>query len=275
MSNKNFLYATFCVQLLTPIVSAQDDVWSGLARTQFDSAAATLRIPCAVLEDENGNSIPGFAPAYALNLLLVSTEINNEMFRLVDPIQAFEEIPDSCLDTLTVPTGGSTATYTTTSAEIDTRAAAFIDEFYSLELQADLSGVGADPVDFSVVVAERRDYSRPFYNTDTIEGYPPSSPFNLEFIWDDDAIDAALASVNENLVVFESGRIDIECFFSDPDEVLEELEVVGTNVRYRLKSSLSSADNSKSFSVNCTVFNPAINRLDDTITWFVWYLRFP
>lgn len=58
-------------------LNAQENVWGGLARSQFDSAALTLRIPCVVLEDEIGNSLPGFSPAFALNLQLVSDDEDN------------------------------------------------------------------------------------------------------------------------------------------------------------------------------------------------------
>jgi hypothetical protein len=72
--------------------------------------AATLPIPCAVLEDGTGMAIPGFAPAFALNLKLIGNEL-----RLVQPIRQFEKVPESCLDTLIVD--GKIAIYSTKSAE--------------------------------------------------------------------------------------------------------------------------------------------------------------
>ncbi|MBS25208.1 MAG: hypothetical protein CMQ28_06165 [Gammaproteobacteria bacterium] len=74
---------------IASVVSAQSDVWSGLARSQFDSDALTLRIPCAVVKDQNGNALSGLAPAYALNFLLSNTEPGNERFQLVEPIAEF------------------------------------------------------------------------------------------------------------------------------------------------------------------------------------------
>lgn len=272
MNNKNYLNFTFCLPFLASVASAQDDVWSDLARTRFDSAAMTLRVPCAVVVDEKGSSVPGLAPAYAFNLFLLSAEPGTEVFRLVDPIQAFEEIPDSCLDTLRIPTAGSTVIYTSSSTEVDADAAVFADKFYTLELQADLSAGG--PVDFSVLSATSRNYTRPFYATDTTEAFPPLQPFNLAFIYDDTFIDFGLNSLNENLLVFEPGRLDFQCFYSDPDNLLEFVDVIGTNTRYRLSSSLSSADNGKTFTVDCSIFNRELNRLEDTIPVFRWFISF-
>ncbi len=272
MPNKKFVYVPFCMLLLTPIASAQLDVWSGLARAQFDSPASTLRIPCAVLEDENRNSVPGFAPAYALNLLLLSAEPDSERFRLVDPIKTFEQIPESCLDTVTVPSSGSIATYTTSSAEIDVDAAANADTFYTLELQADLSAPGT--LEFSVLSADSRSYRRPFYDAEIPQGFPPNQPFNLDFIYDDAFIEGSLYEMNQNLLVFEPSRIVIDCFYFDPDGLLEVMEVIGTNVRYRLKASVNVIDNGKRFSVHCTVFNRDLNRLDLTVPVLDWVIFF-
>ena len=272
MPDKKLVYITLCVLLPTPMANAQPDVWSGLARTQFDSAASTLRIPCAVLEDENRNSIPGFAPAYALNLLLLSAEPDNEVFRLVNPIQTFEEIPESCLDTVTVSSSGSIATYTTSSTEIDVDAAANAETFYTLELQANLSAPG--PLEFSVLSADSRNYRRPFYDAEIPQGFPPNQPFTLDFIYDDAILEGSLNAMNQNLQVFEPGRIAIECFYFDPNELLELVEVVGANERYRLKASVNVLDNGIRFSVHCTVFNRDLNRLDLTVPVLDWVIFF-
>ena len=242
------------------IVIAQSDVWSGLARSQFDSAALTLRIPCVAVEDESGDPVTGLAPAYALNLLLSSDEPGNERFRLVEPIAEFTEIPESCLDTLTVSNDASSATYSTSSTEIDTDAAAFADRFYTLELQANLLLDG--PVEFSLVNAESRDYSRPIFVGETFIAFLGPPPFNAEFIFDDDFLDEAMNAWNSGLVVFEPGQVENNCFFDDPDDLLEVIEVVGTNVRYRLKSTVTSADNNKEVYLVCTAFNHDINRLE-------------
>jgi hypothetical protein len=63
--------AALLVTFSAPFAFAQSDIWDGLARTTFDIPAASPRIPCVVLEDGTGMAIPGFAPAFALNLQLV------------------------------------------------------------------------------------------------------------------------------------------------------------------------------------------------------------
>ena len=254
-----------------PVCNAQGNVWSGLMRTQYDSATSTLRIPCAVLKGEDGNSLPEFAPAYALNLFLLNAEIDNILFRLADSIQAFDVTPESCLDTLTLASDGSSVTYETMSAEIDSDAMANADRFYTLELQAELGG---SAIDFSVVSAESRNYKRPFYDAEIMEGYPPLKPFYADYVYDDLYIDAGYSSLGENLVVYEPGRIVFNCFYSDPNNLLEVVEVVGNNTRYRLKSSVDMADYGKTFSVNCTVFNQDLNRLEDTVPIFTWFIVF-
>ncbi|NKB33092.1 MAG: hypothetical protein GKR91_08345 [Pseudomonadales bacterium] len=252
--------------LFSSLAIAQSDVWSGLARSQFDSTALTLRIPCAVVEDESSNEVAGLAPAYALNLLLSSTDPGNERFQLVEPIAEFAEIPESCLDTLTVSNDGSTATYTTSSTEIDVDAAAFADRFYTLELQANLLAEG--PVEFSIISAESRDYRKPIYTGDFLDGFIGVG--STDFIYDDDFLDFVNTSWEQGLVVFESGRVENNCFYDDPNNLLEVIEVVGTNVRYRLKSTVSAADNGKNLFATCTAFNRDINRLERTLQLVTW-----
>jgi hypothetical protein len=110
------LLAALLVASSAPWAFAQSDIWDGLARTTFDIAASTLRIPCVVLEDGTGMAIPGFAPAFALNLLVVG-----EALRLAEPIQAFDEVPESCFDTLMID--GNIAIYSTEYAESDSTSA--------------------------------------------------------------------------------------------------------------------------------------------------------
>jgi len=75
-------------------------------------------------------------------------------------------------------------------------------------------------------------------------------------------------------VVYEPGRIVFNCFYSDPNNLLEVVDVVGNNTRYRLKSSVGTADYGKTFSVNCTIFNQDLNRLEDTVPIFTWFIVF-
>lgn len=254
--------------LIAPISHGQEDVWSGLARSQFDSTTLTLRVPCAVVEDESGNAVPGLAPAYALNFLLSNAEPGSERLQLVAPTLEFSEIPESCLDTLTVSNDSTTATFTTSSTEVDTEAAAFLDRFYTLELQANLLSEG--PVEFSIVNAESRDYRRPLYSGETFFGFIGISPFTTDFIFDDDFLDGVMNSWQEGLVVFEPGQLEINCFFDDPNELLELVEIVGSNERYRVKPSVTAADNGKNLYASCTAFNHDINRLENTLQFFTW-----
>ena len=258
------LAATFS----TSAVNAQNNVWGDLARAQFDTTTATLRIPCAVLKDESGNAMPGLAPAYALNLLLSSSEPGSERFRLVDPIAAFAEIPESCLDTITVLNDATTATFITNSTEIDTDAAVFTDRFYTLELQADLLADG--PVEFSVVSAESRLYRKPTFYGETFIGFIGPSPFNARFVYDDAFLGAAWDAMQDGLVVFEPGRVVIDCFYEDPNNLLEVFEQLGTNSRSILKPTVTAADNGKQVFTTCTAFNRDINRLERTIQIYTW-----
>ncbi len=253
---------------IASVVSAQSDVWSGLARSQFDSDALTLRIPCAVVKDQNGNALSGLAPAYALNFLLSNTEPGNERFQLVDPIAEFTEIPDSCLDTLTVSNDLSSATYTSNSIEIDSDAAVYRDRFYTLELRANLLTVG--PIEFSVATVSSRDYRRPNYNGETYLAFVGPSPFSTQFVFDDDFLQQAKNAWTAGLVVYEAGRIQNDCYYDDPSNLLEVIEVVGTNVRKRLKPTVTQADNGKEFYAVCTAFNLDINRLEKSVQVYAW-----
>lgn len=258
----------FSIVLAAIFSASAVNAWGDLARAQFDSTTATLRIPCAVIEDESGNTVPGLAPAYAINLLLSSTEPGSERFRLVDPIAAFAEIPESCLDTITVLDDATTATFTTSSTEIDTDAAAFADRFYTLELHADLLADG--PVEFSVVSAESRLYRKPTFYGETFIGFIGPPPFDAKFIYDDAFLGAAWDAMQEGLIVFEPGRVVIDCFYEDPNNLLEVYELIGTNVRSMLKSTVTSADNGKQIFTTCTAFNRDINRLERSIQLYTW-----
>ena len=251
-------------------LNAQENIWSGLARSQFDSAALTLRIPCAAVEDEMGNSLPGFAPAFALNLLLVGDDEDNQLFRLVEPLQEFSEIPDSCLDTLEVSSDGSTVTYSTNSTEVDVDAAVFANRYYTLELQTNLGGQG--PIDFSVLSAESRIYRAPRFIGETFLSFVPVAPFVTDFIYDEVLINSAVQQVHAGLLVYEPSTIDVSCFYFDPLGLLELVDVVSGNSRYRLNSSVTSADNNTSFTLRCTVFNRDLNRHVeefDILSWFI------
>ena len=261
MNRATGLLAALLVTFSVPSAFAQSDVWDGLARTTFDITESTLRIPCIALEDGTGMVIPGFAPAFALNLQLVG-----EALRLVEPIQAFEEIPRSCLDTLVVD--GNIAIYSTESAEVDSNAAENTNRFYTIELQATIPSDG--PIDFAVLKAEERLYIRPTFEGANFELRAGIGVYPIDFIYDDALLDEALRLMLLGITVFEAGDLEIECNFDDPQSLLEVVGSVGDNIQYRIKPSLTAADNNKIFSIKCTAFNRDINRLELTIPSVEW-----
>ena len=260
------LLTALLVTFSIPSAFAQSDIWDGLARTTFDIPAATLRIPCVALEDGTGMAIPGFAPAFALNLQLVG-----DALRLVEPIQAFEEIPESCLDTLVVD--GNIAIYSTESAEVDSNAAENTNRFYTIELQATIPADG--PIDFAVLTAEDRLYIRPTFEGANFELGAGIGSYPREKVYDDALLDEALRLMLEGITVFEPGNLEIQCDFDDPLALLEVVGNVGDNTQFRIKPSLTAADNGKIFGINCTAFNRDINRLELTIPSVEWTIALP
>lgn len=260
------LLAALLVTFSAPSAFSQSEVWDGLARTTFDIPAATLRIPCAVLEDGTGMAIPGFAPAFALNLQLIG-----DVLRLVEPIQATEEIPESCLDTLVVD--GNIAIYSTDSAELGSDEAVNTNRFYTIELQATIPPEG--PIDFTVLTAQERLYLRPTYEGSNFELRAGIAPYSRDFVYDDALLELAYKEMLDGITVFEAGNLEIQCDFDDPQALLEVVGSVGDNTQYRIKSSLTATDNNKIFSINCTAFNRDINRLELTVPSFEWTITLP
>jgi len=254
---------TLLVSFLTLSASAQTSVWDGLPRTTFDIASATLRIPCVVLEDGTGAAIPGFAPAFALNLMLAGDSL-----RLVEPLQAFAEIPESCLDTLRVD--GNVATYSTESAVSDSNLAGNANRFYTLELRATIPSEGL--IDFAVLTAEERLYIPPFYEGNNFFTRAGVGDYPREFVYDDTLLDEARRLMLLGLTVYEAGNLEVQCGFSDPLALLEEIGSVDGNTQYRIKPTLSSADNDKVFSIECSAFNRDINRLELTVPIIDWFI---
>ena len=70
--------------------------------------------------------------------------------------------------------------------------------------------------------------------------------------------------------MYEAGRVQNDCYFDDPSNLLEVIEVVGTNVRKRLKPAVTAADNGKEFYAVCTAFNLDINRLEKSVQVYAW-----
>jgi len=263
--NTALLTALLVTFSISPAFS-QTDVWDGLARTTFDIAAATLRIPCVSLKDGTGMTIPGFAPAFALNL-----QVDGSTLRLVDPIQAFDQIPESCLDSLVVD--GNIATYSTTSAETDSTDVQNTNRFYSIDLQANLPAEG--PINFEVLTAEDRLYIRPTFEGDNFELRAGTAPYPSDFIYDDALVVESRRLMLLGLTVFEAGNLEVQCDYNDPLGLLEVVGIIGENTQYRIKPSLTSADNGKTFSIVCTAFNRDINRLELTIPSATWQITLP
>ena len=260
---------TLAALLLTfsaPSTFAQSGIWDGLARTTFDIAAATLRIPCAVLEDGTGMPIPGFAPAFALNLQLI-----DDALRLVEPIQAFDEIPESCLDTLTID--GNVAMFSTESAESDSNAPENSNRFYTIELRATIPSDG--PVDFVLLKAEDRLYIRPSFEGDTFAVRAGINSYPRDFVYNDTLVAEARRIMLLGITVSQAGNMEIQCDFFDPEALLEVVGSVGENTQYRMKPSLTTADNDKVFSINCTAFDRDINRLELTTPIIEWVISLP
>lgn len=260
------LLAALLMTFSAPSAFAQSDIWDGLARTTFDSAASTLRIPCAVLEDGTGMAIPGFAPAFALNLQLVG-----DALRLVEPTQALTEIPDLCLDTLVID--GNIAIYSTASAELDSREAQNTNRFYTIELQATVPADG--PIDFAVLTADERLHIRPFFQGEISVQRAGIGFYPIEFVYENDLVDESLRRMLLGIHVNQPGILDIQCGFQDPLGLLEVVGGVGDDIQYRLKPSVTSADNDKVFSIDCTVFDRDINRLELTTSIVEWVISLP
>lgn len=260
------LLTAFLAAFSAPSVLAQATVWDGLARTTFDTSAATLRIPCVALEDGTGAAIAGFAPAFAMNLQLVG-----DALRLVDPLQTFDEIPEICLDTLVID--GNIATYSTESAELDSSQVENTNRFYTLELQAAIPADG--PIDFTVQTAEDRLYIRPFFDGETFIASAGLGFYTRDFVYDDSLINEARRLMLLDIIVGQAGNLQIECDYLDPQAVLEVIGNVGGVTQYRMKSSLTAADNGKLFSINCAAFDYDINRLELTIPIIEWVINLP
>lgn len=244
---------------------AQDDVWAALARSTFDTPNLTLRIPCVSLSDEFLDPIDGYAPAYALNLQLLG-----DTLRLVEPIKEFAEKPAICLDSLILSNGGTLATYSTSTVELDVDAAFNRDIFYTLELQANVPASGS--VVFGVVSAEDRKYQKPGYSFGRQISSAGSGFYDPDFVYDQSLLIDARSLMLENLFVFEPSRLEVTCVYSDPNELLEVIDGVDATARYRLKPSVSDADNDKLFTVECSVFNKSTNRDELTVEIIEWHI---
>lgn len=237
------------------------DDWAGLRRSTYDTDDATLRIPCIRVTDSNGNQAAGLAPAYSINLVSAGASFN-----LGQNLRALEEIPSSCLDTLTLSSDGTTASYKTSSAQIDSDAALFRDNYFTIELSANLA---SNPASFSVVTATSRTYARAGYQSDALLILLTDK----QQIFDNTDLEEVGQEVVRRLVVSEPGVYDAVCRYKNLSSgVLELIDSVNGNSRYRINQNLTSANNGSAFfEAECDIYNRDLNlfetRLERIATW--------
>jgi len=236
--------------LTAPTLQAQN-VWSNLKRSTFDTTESVLRVPCVTLQDAAGKPLTGFAPSYALNLALVG-----EVLELVEPIAAFATTPDVCLDTLQLSADESMVIYDTESAQVDADFLAGVSRFYNLRLEANLNS--ANPTQFALLSESSRLYQRAIWSGSVFD-LAVTSP---DVIFDAVALNEAEAELYSQLTVFEPGTYSVKCEYFDPFDLLEVFEVVGDNVRSRLRSNVTSDRNGESVAMDCTVTNRQLNFVD-------------
>lgn len=236
------------------------DDWAGLRRSIYDTDDATLRIPC-VRVTAAGASGTGLAPAFSINLVS-----SGSSFVLGQNLRALSAIPSSCLDSLVLSSDGTSATYTTSSAQLDSDAALFRDNYFTIEMAANLS---SNPVSFSVVSASARTYTRAGYQSDALLNFITDK----QKIYDDSDLVPIGQEIVRRLVVSEPGVYDAVCRYVDvAGGVLELVETVEGNRRYRINQSLTSANNGSAFfNAECDVYNRDLNlfetRLERIATW--------
>lgn len=231
-------------------LSAQtSDDWSNLRRSIWDTDDATLRIPCLRIVDASGAQVPGLAPAFSINLVAVGDTLT-----LGSNLLALSEVPASCLDLLTLSSDGSSAVYKTSSVQFDSDAALFRDIYFTLELQANLA---ANPVSFSVTSASSRNYVRAGYQSDIVL----NSITDKQKIFDDSDLEILGQEVVRRLVVSEPGVYGAVCRYKDSlGGVIELIETVDGNARYRLNQSFTSANNGAIFfHGECDIYNRDLN----------------
>lgn len=110
-------------------------------------------------------------------------------------------------------------------------------------MQATISSEG--PIDFAVLTATDRLYIRPFFEGESFTLLAGTGLYSREFVYDEILIDEALRLMLPGLTVNEAGRLEVKCDFQDSQELLEVVGSVGDNSQYRIKPSLTSADNGK------------------------------
>lgn len=231
-------------------VSAQaSDDWTNLRRSTWDTDDATLRIPCLRLVGASGAQVPGLAPAFSINLVATANTLT-----LGGNLRALPAVPASCLDLLTLSSDGGSAVYKSSSVQFDSDAALFRDTYFTLELQANLA---ANPISFSVNSASSRNYVRAGYQSDAVF----NSITDKQRIFDDADLEILGQEIVRRLVVSEPGNYGAVCRYKDTlGGVIELIETVAGNARYRLNQSFTNANNGTTFfNGECDVYNRDLN----------------
>jgi len=241
------LVSTLCASVNLNAQTSDD--WTNLRRSIWDTDDATLRVPCLRLVDASGAQVAGLAPAFSINLVAAADTLT-----LGSNLRALAEVPASCLDLLTLSSDGGSAVYQTSSVQLDSDAALFRDTYFTLELQANLT---VNPISFSVTSASSRSYTRAGYQSDAV--------LNLITdklrIFDDADLDILGQEIVRRLVVSEPGIYGAVCRYKDTlGGVLELIETVDGNARYRLNQDFTNANNGAIFfNGECDVYNRDLN----------------
>lgn len=231
-------------------LSAQaSDDWTNLRRSIWDTDDATLRVPCLRLVDTSGAQIPGLAPAFSINLVATADTLT-----LGSNMRALSDVPASCLDLLTLSSDGSSAVYKSSSVQLDSDAAVFRDNYFTLELQASLA---TNPISFNVVSASSRNYVRAGYQSDAVLNLITDK----QRIFDDADLEILGQEIVGRLVVSEPGVYGAVCRYKDTlGGVIDLIETVDGNARYRLNQSFTNANNGTTFfNGECDVYNRDLN----------------
>lgn len=240
---------------------ASDD-WSNLSRSIWDTDNTTLRVPCLRLVDAAGLQVAGLAPAYSINL-----EAAQDSFILGSNLRALAEIPSSCLDLLTLSNDSSSAVYRTSSAQLDSDAAIFRDNYVTIEMQASLT---TNPVSFRVVSANSRSYTRAGYQSDAVLNLVTDK----QRIYDNADLDILSQTIVSRLVVSEAGVFGAVCRYKDTlGGVIELIETVDGNARYRINQSFTNANNGAIFfHAECDVYNRDLNLFETRLERIASYV---
>jgi hypothetical protein len=241
------VFLTLCVSVNLNAQTSDD--WTNLRRSIWDTDDATLRVPCLRLVDASGAQVAGLAPAFSINLVATADTLT-----LGSNLRALSDVPASCLDLLTLSSDGSTAIYQTSSVQFDSDAALFKDIYFTLELQASLA---VSPVSFNVISATSRNYVRAGYQSDAVLDLITDK----QRVFDDADLKILGQEIVTRLVVSEPGVYGAVCRYKDTlGGVIELIETVAGNARYRLNQSFTNANNGAIFfNGECDVYNRDLN----------------